>query len=94
MKNDDLTPMVAKPIKKTVKVMELKDKVALVLGAVKGIGKGIGLALAEQGAKVALNYFDWEESLDELKLEKTMSCEKVPPMLLMIAPTLRQSIFP
>jgi len=86
--------MVAKPIKKTVKVMELKDKVALVLGAVKGIGKGIGLALAEQGAKVALNYFDWEESLDELKLEKTMSCEKVPPMLLMIAPTLRQSIFP
>ena len=47
--------------------MELKDKVALVLGAVKGIGKGIGLALAEDGVKVALNYFDWEESLDELK---------------------------
>lgn len=47
--------------------MELEGKVALVLGAVKGIGKGIGLALAGQGAKVALNYFDWEESLDELK---------------------------
>ena len=47
--------------------MELEGKVALVLGAVKGIGKGIGLALAQQGAKVALNYFDWEESLDELK---------------------------
>jgi len=47
--------------------MELKNKVALVLGAVKGIGKGIGLALAREGAKVALNYFDWEESLDELK---------------------------
>ena len=40
--------------------MELKDKVALVLGAVKGIGKGIGLALAKDGVKVALNYFDWE----------------------------------
>jgi len=50
-----------------VNIMELEGKVALVLGAVKGIGKGIGLALAKQGAKVALNYFDWEESLDELK---------------------------
>ena len=47
--------------------MELKDKVALVLGAVKGIGKGIGLFLANNGVKVALNYFDWEESLGELK---------------------------
>ena len=33
----------------------------------KGIGKGIGLALAKEGAKVAFNYFDWEESLVELK---------------------------
>ncbi|MBW2739192.1 MAG: 3-oxoacyl-ACP reductase, partial [Deltaproteobacteria bacterium] len=47
--------------------MEIKDKVALVLGAIKGIGKGIGLALANEGVKVALNYFDWEESIDELK---------------------------
>ncbi len=45
----------------------IRDKVALVLGAVKGIGKGIGLALANEGVKVALNYFDWEESLDEMK---------------------------
>lgn len=47
--------------------MELKNKVALVLGAIKGIGKGIGLALAEEGAKVALNYFDWEENLGEMQ---------------------------
>ena len=47
--------------------MELDNKVALVLGAIKGIGKGIGLALANEGVKVALNYFDWEESLEEMK---------------------------
>jgi len=47
--------------------MKIKNKVALVLGAVKGIGKGIGLALAREGIHVALNYFDWEESLDELQ---------------------------
>jgi 3-oxoacyl-[acyl-carrier protein] reductase len=53
--------------------MNLKNKVALVLGAVKGIGKSIGLFLAGQGAHVALNYFDWEEHLDEMKtdFEKT-----------------------
>jgi 3-oxoacyl-[acyl-carrier protein] reductase len=47
--------------------MKMKNKVALVLGAVKGIGKGIGLALAREGVHVALNYFDWEEHLDELQ---------------------------
>ena len=47
--------------------MDLKGKTALVLGAIKGIGKGIGLALARKGANVALNYYDWPESLDALK---------------------------
>jgi len=47
--------------------MGLDGKVALVLGAIRGIGKGIGLALATQGVKVALNYFDWEEELEGLK---------------------------
>ncbi|MDI6687763.1 MAG: SDR family oxidoreductase [Desulfobacterales bacterium] len=47
--------------------MELNNKVALVLGAIKGIGKEIGLALANEGVKVVLNYYDWENSLDELK---------------------------
>ena len=47
--------------------MELQNKVALVLGAVKGIGKGIGLALADAGVKVALTYHDWEESLSEMQ---------------------------
>jgi len=47
--------------------MELNGKVALVLGAIRGIGKEIGLALAKQGVKVALTYFDWEEKLEGLK---------------------------
>ena len=47
--------------------MELNDKVALVLGAIKGIGKSIALSLADAGVNVALNYFDWEEELAALK---------------------------
>lgn len=47
--------------------MKLENKVALILGSIKGIGKGIGLALAAEGVKVVLNYFDWEENLHQLK---------------------------
>jgi 3-oxoacyl-[acyl-carrier protein] reductase len=43
------------------------EKTALVLGAVKGIGKGIGLALAEDGIRVAMTYYDWEEHIPEMK---------------------------
>jgi len=47
--------------------MELKNKVALVLGGIKGIGRQIGLDLAGAGARVALTYYDWEESLEEMR---------------------------
>ncbi|PIP42637.1 MAG: 3-oxoacyl-ACP reductase [Desulfobacterales bacterium CG23_combo_of_CG06-09_8_20_14_all_51_8] len=47
--------------------MELDNKVALVLGAIKGIGREIGLALARQGVRVALTYYDWEESLEGMR---------------------------
>jgi 3-oxoacyl-[acyl-carrier protein] reductase len=47
--------------------MEMNGKVALVLGAIKGIGKGIGLALAKEGVKLCLNYFDWEESFEQME---------------------------
>ncbi len=46
---------------------DLRDRVALVLGASKGIGKGIGLRLAREGVRVALNYHDWEESLGAME---------------------------
>jgi len=45
----------------------MKNKVALVLGAIKGIGKGIGLALAQDGIKTALTHFDWPEALDSMR---------------------------
>ncbi len=38
----------------------LKNKVAIVTGASKGIGKGVALALAKQGCKVALASRDYE----------------------------------
>lgn len=47
--------------------MRIKDKVALVLGGIKGIGRGLGLALAEAGARVVTTYYDWEESLPEMQ---------------------------
>ncbi len=47
--------------------MILNDKVALVLGSVKGIGKAVGIALAEEGVRTALTFFDWREHLGEMK---------------------------
>jgi 3-oxoacyl-[acyl-carrier protein] reductase len=36
--------------------MQLKDKVAIVTGASRGIGRGIAIELAQRGAKVVVNY--------------------------------------
>ena len=47
----------------------LDNKIALVLGAVKGIGKGIGLALAERGAHLILTRYDWEDSFDRMEAD-------------------------
>ncbi|MFH1077263.1 MAG: SDR family oxidoreductase [Pseudomonadota bacterium] len=45
--------------------MKLEGKVALVLGSIKGIGRGIALALAKEGVSLALTYYDWQEHLAE-----------------------------
>jgi 3-oxoacyl-[acyl-carrier protein] reductase len=47
--------------------MDFTNKVALVLGSIKGIGKAIGLDLADAGAKVVYTHYDWPESLASLR---------------------------
>lgn len=49
----------------------LQNKVALVTGATRGIGKGIVLKFAEQGANIAFTYVSSEEKA--LALEKELS---------------------
>jgi 3-oxoacyl-[acyl-carrier protein] reductase len=49
--------------------MDLKGKVALVTGASRGIGRQIALALAGQGADIALNYLNSEKEADQAAQE-------------------------
>lgn len=46
--------------------MELKGKVALVTGGARGIGRGIALAIAKEGADVAVNYLRHPDSAEEV----------------------------
>ncbi len=62
-----------KILKSSNNIMELEGKVALVLGAVKGIGREIGLDLAGQGVRLGLTHFDWPERLPEMKAAFTAS---------------------
>ncbi|MEA5469233.1 3-oxoacyl-[acyl-carrier-protein] reductase [Spirulina sp. 06S082] len=49
----------------------MKEKVAIVTGASRGIGRAIALALAAEGAKVAVNYARSRHSADEVVAEIT-----------------------
>ncbi|MEW6220793.1 MAG: SDR family oxidoreductase [Thermodesulfobacteriota bacterium] len=41
--------------------MEIAGRNALVLGATRGIGRAVALALSQAGARVAITHFDWPE---------------------------------
>jgi 3-oxoacyl-[acyl-carrier protein] reductase len=46
-----------------------EKRVALVLGAVKGIGKAIGLSLARKGIRTVLTWHDWEDSVPSMETD-------------------------
>ena len=52
-------------------LQKLKDKVALVTGASRGIGKATAIALATEGAKVVVNYGRNSEAADTVVAEIT-----------------------
>lgn len=47
--------------------MKLENKVAIVTGGARDIGRAVSVKLAEEGAKVVVNYFDNKDDADETK---------------------------
>ncbi|MGB9826813.1 MAG: SDR family NAD(P)-dependent oxidoreductase, partial [Desulfofundulus sp.] len=47
----------------------LRDKVAVVVGGSRGMGRAVALALGREGAKVAVNYARAAEAAEEVVRE-------------------------
>lgn len=62
---------------------DLKDKIVLVTGATRGIGKAISQSLAHQGCHVVFNYREGKEQIaQEFKTElESLGASKVTPLL-------------
>jgi len=59
--------------------LQLKGKVALVTGAARGIGRGIALTLAQEGARVCVNYVNRADAAEEVvRAIRDASGEAVP----------------
>ena len=46
--------------------MRLKDKIALITGSSRGVGKAVALGMAKEGAKVVVNYTSNEKAANEV----------------------------
>ena len=46
----------------------LKDKVAIVTGGTRGIGRAIALKLADHGANIVINYRNSDKEAEALKM--------------------------
>jgi 3-oxoacyl-[acyl-carrier protein] reductase len=55
-------------------MMRLKDKVCIITGSSRGIGKGIATAFAKEGAKIVLNYRSQEHAARETANEIVKMC--------------------
>ena len=59
----------------------MKDRVVIVTGSSRGIGRGVALNLAREGAKIVVNYVSRKEKADEVVEEiESFGGQAIPPV--------------